>query len=172
MGSGESPRVPDSSHPFAYPRGSIYTTIMELGIERPSLLWLWGPNSIMVVYMDPLGTICNVICVRVCLSQYMYRITCIKSECFLNTKSGLCICIHLIHVSCIHTYIHARRMHIHIYTYRHIHICIFTSIHLYICTYHEVCVYIHIICVYIYIYVYLHVYIKVYVYVAYMSTCM
>ena len=28
---------------------------MELGIERPSLLWLWGPNSIMVVYMDPLG---------------------------------------------------------------------------------------------------------------------
>ena len=28
---------------------------MELGIERPSLLWFWGPNSIMVVYMDPLG---------------------------------------------------------------------------------------------------------------------
>ena len=28
---------------------------MELGTERPSLLWLWGPNSMMVVYMDPLG---------------------------------------------------------------------------------------------------------------------
>ena len=28
---------------------------MELGPKRPSLLWFWGPNSIMVVYMDPLG---------------------------------------------------------------------------------------------------------------------
>ena len=37
------------------PRGSIYTTIMEFGTERPSLLWFWGPNSTMVVYMDPLG---------------------------------------------------------------------------------------------------------------------
>ena len=37
------------------PRGSIYTTIMELGPKRPSLSWLWGPNSIIVVYMDPLG---------------------------------------------------------------------------------------------------------------------
>ena len=24
--------------------------------ERPSVLWFWGPNSIMVVYMDPLGS--------------------------------------------------------------------------------------------------------------------
>ena len=29
---------------------------MELGPKRPSLLWFWGPNSILVVYMDPLGT--------------------------------------------------------------------------------------------------------------------
>ena len=27
--------------------------IMELRTKRPSLLWIWGPNSIMVVYMDP-----------------------------------------------------------------------------------------------------------------------
>ena len=38
------------------PRGSIYTTIMELGPKRPFLLWFWGPNSIMVVYVDPLGS--------------------------------------------------------------------------------------------------------------------
>ena len=36
------------------PRGSIYTTIMELGPKKPSPLWFWGPNSIIVVYMDPL----------------------------------------------------------------------------------------------------------------------
>ena len=36
------------------PRGSIYTTIMELGPKRPSLLWFWWPNSIMGVYLDPL----------------------------------------------------------------------------------------------------------------------
>ena len=29
------------------PRRSIYTTIMELGTKRPSLLWFWGPNSIV-----------------------------------------------------------------------------------------------------------------------------
>ena len=38
-----------------YPRGSIYTTIMELGPKRPSLLWFWDPNSIIGVFMDPLG---------------------------------------------------------------------------------------------------------------------
>ena len=37
------------------PRGSIYTTIMELAPKRPSPLWFWGPNSIIGVYMDPLG---------------------------------------------------------------------------------------------------------------------
>ena len=40
------------------PRGSIYTTIMELGPTRSYPLWFWGPNSIIiVVYMDPLGEI-------------------------------------------------------------------------------------------------------------------
>ena len=34
---------------------SIYTTIMELGLTRPSPVWFWGPNSMIVVYMDPLG---------------------------------------------------------------------------------------------------------------------
>ena len=33
----------------------MYTTIMALGPKRPSPLWFWGPNSIIVVYMDPLG---------------------------------------------------------------------------------------------------------------------
>ena len=40
---------------IGFPRGSIYTTIMELGSKRPSPLWFSGPNSIIVVYMDPLG---------------------------------------------------------------------------------------------------------------------
>ena len=39
----------------SYPKGPDYTTIVELGPKRPSLLWFWGPNSITVVYMDPLG---------------------------------------------------------------------------------------------------------------------
>ena len=39
---------------LSVPRGSIYTTIMELGSKRPSPLWFWGPNSIIVVHMDPL----------------------------------------------------------------------------------------------------------------------
>ena len=29
------------------------STTMELGPNRPSLLWFGGPNSIMVVHMDP-----------------------------------------------------------------------------------------------------------------------
>ena len=41
--------------PFFF-RGSIYTTIMDLGPKRPSLLWFWGPNSIIVVYVDPFGS--------------------------------------------------------------------------------------------------------------------
>ena len=28
---------------------------MEAGPRRPSPIWFWGPNSIIVVYMDPLG---------------------------------------------------------------------------------------------------------------------
>ena len=30
---------------------------MELGPERPFPLWFWGPNSIIVVFMDPLGKV-------------------------------------------------------------------------------------------------------------------
>ena len=39
----------------SYPRGSIYTPIMELGSQNHSRDGLLGPNSIIVVYMDPLG---------------------------------------------------------------------------------------------------------------------
>ena len=39
------------------PRGSIYTTIMELGPQNHSGDGLLGPNSIIVVYVDPLGLI-------------------------------------------------------------------------------------------------------------------
>ena len=39
-----------------YPRGSIYTTIMELGPPNHNMDGLLGPNSTMVVYMDPVGT--------------------------------------------------------------------------------------------------------------------
>ena len=28
---------------------------MEVGPKRPSLLWFWGPSSIMVLYTEPLG---------------------------------------------------------------------------------------------------------------------
>ena len=38
-----------------YPRGSIYTTIMEFGPQNHNRDGLLVPNSIMVVYMDPLG---------------------------------------------------------------------------------------------------------------------
>ena len=37
------------------PRGSIYTTIMELGLQNHDGDALLGPNSIIVVYIDPLG---------------------------------------------------------------------------------------------------------------------
>ena len=37
------------------PRGSIHTTIMELGSQNHNKDGLLGPNSIMVVYMEPLG---------------------------------------------------------------------------------------------------------------------
>ena len=36
--------------------GSMYTTIMELGPKRASLVWSWGPDSIMAVHMDLLGS--------------------------------------------------------------------------------------------------------------------
>ena len=37
------------------PRGSIYITIMELGPQNHNGDGLLGANSIIVVYMDPLG---------------------------------------------------------------------------------------------------------------------
>ena len=37
------------------PRGSIYTAIMELGHQNHTGDGLLGLNSILVVYMDPLG---------------------------------------------------------------------------------------------------------------------
>ena len=40
------------------PRGSTYTTIMELGPQTHNGDTLLGPNSVMVVYMDPLGEEC------------------------------------------------------------------------------------------------------------------
>ena len=41
---------------YIYP-DTICTTILELDPKRPSLLWFWGPNSIVVVCMGPLGYI-------------------------------------------------------------------------------------------------------------------
>ena len=35
------------------PRGSTYTTIRELGPIIPSMVLFLGPNSLIVVYMDP-----------------------------------------------------------------------------------------------------------------------
>ena len=36
---------------YPFPRGSIYTTILELSPERPSPLWFWDPNSIIGIYI-------------------------------------------------------------------------------------------------------------------------
>ena len=44
----------------AFARGSIYTTIMELGPQNHNGDGLLGPRSITVVYMDPLGSLCTV----------------------------------------------------------------------------------------------------------------
>ena len=40
---------------FLMPRRSIHTTIMELGPPNHNGDGLLGPNSMIVVYMDPLG---------------------------------------------------------------------------------------------------------------------
>ena len=56
-------RIPGSGSGFKayrvykFPRGSRYTTIMELGPQNQNRDGLLGPNSIMVVYMSPLGFI-------------------------------------------------------------------------------------------------------------------
>ena len=53
---GSSPqRIRVSELQEDIPRGSIYTTIMELGPKNHNGDGLLGPNSIMVVYLDPLG---------------------------------------------------------------------------------------------------------------------
>ena len=57
------PRLATRIYNHMFPRGSIYTTIKKLGPKRPSPLWLWGPNTIMVVYVDPLGF---PFCMRTC----------------------------------------------------------------------------------------------------------
>ena len=44
------------SHVLPTPRGSTFSTLLELVPERPSLLLRFlGPNSIMVLHMEPLG---------------------------------------------------------------------------------------------------------------------
>ena len=37
------------------PRGSTYTTIRELGPKIPYYRRNYGPNPLMVIYVDPLG---------------------------------------------------------------------------------------------------------------------
>ena len=45
-----------SYNPTYLPRGSIYTTVMELRFEEIFLiLQFQGPKSIVVVYVEPLG---------------------------------------------------------------------------------------------------------------------
>ena len=39
------------------PRGSIYPNYGIRPQKKPSPLWFWGPNSIMVVYVGPSGTV-------------------------------------------------------------------------------------------------------------------
>ena len=43
------------THRNNYPRGSVYTTIVELGPQDHNGDGLLEPNSIIVVYMDPPG---------------------------------------------------------------------------------------------------------------------
>ena len=49
-----------------YPRGSIYTTILESGSQSHTQDGLLGPNSIMVVYMEPLGMFSSVFRLQEC----------------------------------------------------------------------------------------------------------
>ena len=37
------------------PRGSRYLIIKELRLKDHILLWLWGPKSLIIRYVDPLG---------------------------------------------------------------------------------------------------------------------
>ena len=49
-------------NPYLIPGGSIYTTIMEFDPQNHSKDGLLGPNSIMLVYMDPLGVFYGIPC--------------------------------------------------------------------------------------------------------------
>ena len=49
------PKEKEGRHDKKEPRGSIYTAIMELGPQNHNGDGLLGANSIIVVYMDPLG---------------------------------------------------------------------------------------------------------------------
>ena len=42
---------------FTKPRGSTDTTIKELGPKYHTVEGIMGPNSLMVVYVDPLGQV-------------------------------------------------------------------------------------------------------------------
>ena len=60
---------------YYYPRGSIYTTSMELGPKDHPYYGFRGPTSVMVVYMDPLG-------IAVCATQALE----LAFLCKLNAK--------------------------------------------------------------------------------------
>ena len=66
------------------PRGSIYTTIRESGPKIPyhTIEGIMGPNSLMVVYVDPLGYIYIYI--------YIYFVFPLRvsDSGYLNPKSG------------------------------------------------------------------------------------
>ena len=101
------------------PRGSIYTTIMELVPQNHNGDGLSWPNSIIVVYMDPLGS----------EDEKQKR---------NNGGQSFAICIH----TCVHTYIHTYI--IHIYVEIHIQFCVYlhTQIHTYIHIHVYTCIYI------------------------------
>ena len=65
-----------------FPKGSIYTTIMEIGHQNHSTDGLLGPNSIMVVYMDPLGSLCG----STIKPPYSLRIRDTHIECLSRAK--------------------------------------------------------------------------------------
>ena len=54
LASGTCPNLKNNH----IPRGSMYTAIVELGPQNHNMDGLFGPNSIIVMYMDPLGSCC------------------------------------------------------------------------------------------------------------------
>ena len=47
--------ISGTSKRLQYPRGSIYTTIKELGPKYHIIVGIMSPNSLMVVYVETLG---------------------------------------------------------------------------------------------------------------------